>query len=304
MDEARRVCIVPMMMSQNHPLYYDLRRGYVHRTLPGWGWLFDLGLRERAQAVSGPHVREQLRDGVEGATNSSTAFRMRRWGFYEVVDVGPPEMQGLKGKTIAEIAASRGTDPFTTWMDLLAESEFDIGYAIGFYPGEDAWVTQARKELLSDRRVLVGASDSGAHMDMLVGGSSALRTRIEWVYQRQEFALEHMVELLSDVPARLYGLRERGRLERGFAADLVVLDPDGLGVSPMRVVRDLPGGAPRLMSEPSGVERVLVNGVEVYVGGAATGALPGRLLRSGRDSVTITPERWIRSIAAHAGGAR
>ena len=101
MDEALNVCVVPMMMSQNHPLYYDLRRGYVHRTLPGWGWLFDLGLHERAEAIRNPQVRQRLREGVEGATNSSTSLRMRRWEFYEIVEVGPPEMQSLKGRTIA-----------------------------------------------------------------------------------------------------------------------------------------------------------------------------------------------------------
>ena len=189
-------------------------------------------------------------------------------------------------------------------MDLLVESRFDIGYAIGFYPGEDAWVTQTRKAMLSDSRVLVGASDSGAHMDMLVGGSSALRTLMEWVYQRHEFSLERMVQLLSDVPARLYGLRGRGRLQPGYAADAVVFNPDELAVSPMRLVRDLPAGSQRLMSDPSGIERVLVGGTEVYVDGVATGAVPGRLLRSGRDSETVTPATWIRSIATASSGPR
>jgi N-acyl-D-aspartate/D-glutamate deacylase len=296
MDAASNVCIVPMMMSQNHPLYYDLRRGYVHRTLPGWGWLFDLDIRERVNALRDPGVRQRLREGLEGPSVSSTSIRLRRWEFYEVVEVGPKDMQGLKGQTIGDIARARGTDAYTTWMDLLVESEFDIGYAIAFYPGEDRWVTETRKEFLSDAHVLVGASDGGAHMDMLVGGSSALRTLIEWVYQRQEFSLESMVHLLTDVPARLYGLEGKGRLQAGYAADLVVLNPEHLGVSPMRVARDLPADSPRLLSNASGVERVVVGGTDVYVDDVATGEMPGRLLRSGRDSRTVTPAEWIRSI--------
>jgi N-acyl-D-aspartate/D-glutamate deacylase len=296
MDEAANVCIVPMMMSQNHPLYYDLRRGYVHRTLPGWGWLFDLDIGGRVNALRDPQVRQRLREGREGPSVSSTSIRLRRWEFYEVVEVGPSDMQDLKGKTIGDIARARGTDAYTTWMDLLVESRFDIGYAIAFYPGEDPWVTETRKEFLSDARVLVGASDGGAHMDMLVGGSSALRTLIEWVYQRREFSLERMVHLLTDVPARLYGLQGKGRLQAGFAADLVVLNPERLGVSPMRVARDLPADSPRLLSNASGVERVVVAGTDVYVDDVATGEMPGKLLRSGRDSVTVTPAEWIRSI--------
>jgi N-acyl-D-aspartate/D-glutamate deacylase len=181
-------------------------------------------------------------------------------------------------------------------MDLLVESRFDIGYAIAFYPGEDEWVTEARKEFLSDPRVIVGASDSGAHMDMLVGGSSALRTLIEWVYIRKGFSLENMVQLLTDVPARLYGLKGKGRLQAGYAADLVILQPERLAVSPMQVEHDLPAGSPRLMSTASGVGRVIVGGTEVYVDNIATGELPGKLLRAGRDSDTVTPADWIRSI--------
>jgi N-acyl-D-aspartate/D-glutamate deacylase len=300
LDADSAVCIVPMMLSQNNPLFYDLRRGYVHRTLPGWGWLFELDLPERAEALKDPGVRERLRRGVEGPDASSTAIRMRRWGHYEVMDVGPPAMAGLKGRSVADIARTRGTDECTTWMDLLVESGFDIGFAIAYYPGEDEWVTETRRAMLSDPRVLVGASDGGAHMDMLVGGSSALRTLIEWVYRRRAFTLEHMVHLLTDVPARLYGLRGRGRLAEGYAADLLVLDPGRVDVSPMWVQRDLPCGSPRLMSSATGVERVMVGGTEVYVHDRPTGALPGRLLRSGRDSATVTSGDWVRWIGRAA----
>jgi N-acyl-D-aspartate/D-glutamate deacylase len=297
MDASADVCIVPMMLSQNNALYYDLRRGYVHRTLPGWAWLFELDVPDRVKVLGDPTVRKTLRDAVESQTVGSTALRLRRWEFYEVVQIGPAAMQDLKGKTIGQIASLRGKDPYETWVDLLVETQFDIGYAISYYPGEDKWVTDTRKAMLSDPRVLVGASDGGAHMDMLVGGSSALRTLIEWVYQRQEFSLERMVHLLSDVPCRLYGLKNRGRVQQGYVADLLVVDPERLGVSPMRVERDLPAAAPRLVSNATGIDRVIVGGASVYENDVATGELPGRLLRSGRDSVTVTSRDWIRTIS-------
>jgi hypothetical protein len=74
------------------------------------------------------------------------------------------------------------------------------------------------------------------------------------------------------------------------------LNPEHLGVSPMRVARDLPADSPRLLSNASGVERVVVGGTDVYVDDVATGEMPGQLLRSGRDSRTVTPAEWIRSI--------
>jgi N-acyl-D-aspartate/D-glutamate deacylase len=97
------------------------------------------------------------------------------------------------------------------------------------------------------------------------------------------------VHLLTDVPARYYGLDRRGRIAPGFAADLVLLDPSTVGPRPVVTRDDLPGGASRLYAEADGIEAVLVNGVEIVRAGAATGATPGTLLRSGRDTTTVHP---------------
>jgi len=100
-------------------------------------------------------------------------------------------------------------------------------------------------------------------------------------------SLEEAVRQLSDVPARLYGLRERGRLEVGWHADVVVFDPETIDVEPTTTRFDLPAGAGRLYADARGVEHVLVNGVEIVRGGGHTGAWSGRVLRSGRDTETV-----------------
>jgi N-acyl-D-aspartate/D-glutamate deacylase len=108
------------------------------------------------------------------------------------------------------------------------------------------------------------------------------------VRERGGIALEEAVRLLTDAPARFYGLRDRGRVGEGGLADLVVFDPATIGHGPERTRADLPGGASRLFAESTGVERVYVNGVAVVEDGRITGATPGTLLRSGRDTDSVT----------------
>ena len=103
---------------------------------------------------------------------------------------------------------------------------------------------------------------------------------------------------LTDIPARLYGLRDRGRLAPGSYADVVVLDPTSIGHGPVRTRADLPGGASRLYAEAVGIGHVMVNGTEIVRDGDFTGAVPGRVLRSGRDTDTVhAGSDWVGAFA-------
>jgi N-acyl-D-aspartate/D-glutamate deacylase len=98
--------------------------------------------------------------------------------------------------------------------------------------------------------------------------------------------------MMTDRPARLYGLAGRGRIEPGWHADLVVFDPATVASGPAELVADLPGGGGRLVAGSTGVDHVFVAGVEVVADGTTTAARPGRVLRSGRDTETVSLARF------------
>ena len=94
------------------------------------------------------------------------------------------------------------------------------------------------------------------------------------------------MHLLTEMPARLYGLRDRGRLAEGLFADLVIFDEATVGSEPLSMRADLPGGAAGLYAAATGVDHVIVNGVPIVEGAVFTDARPGTLLRAGRDTET------------------
>jgi N-acyl-D-aspartate/D-glutamate deacylase len=278
--------VVPMFMPQNGPLRHDFKEAYVYRAVPGWADLFALEGEARIAALKDPATRAHLKASVDAETQG-LAVVVRNWATYEVNDVADPALANLLGRNIGDLAAERGVSPFDAMLDIVVEAKLDVGFVRYQYPGDD-WTTKARLDVLKDSRVVLGASDAGAHGEMMVGADFPTRCIGELVRDKQIFSLEEMIHQFCDVPAQLYGLKDRGRVEPGMWADLVVFDLDRIGAGPMKTVRDLPAGAARLTTESTGVEHVLTRGTEVVQHGTFTGDLPGGLLRSGRDTVTVT----------------
>jgi N-acyl-D-aspartate/D-glutamate deacylase len=105
---------------------------------------------------------------------------------------------------------------------------------------------------------------------------------------RKLWSLERAVKALSDDPARLFGLSDRGRIEEGYQADLVLFDPTTIGSGEIHERKDLPGDSARLFAESTGIVQVIVNGQTIVKDGKPTDARPGKILRSGRDTNTVS----------------
>jgi N-acyl-D-aspartate/D-glutamate deacylase len=193
---------------------------------------------------------------------------------------------GLEGRILGDVARERGLEPVDALLDVaLADDLRTLFVPVRVGADDASW--KIRGELLLDDRVVVGASDAGAHLDLGTAFAYSTNLLAEGVRERRLMTLEQAVQQLSQVPAKLYGLRDRGEIREGAIADLVVFDADRIARHPIESRADLPGGAARLYAEAEGVEAVIVAGSDVVRSGQLTGLRPGSILRSGKDTATV-----------------
>jgi N-acyl-D-aspartate/D-glutamate deacylase len=155
-------------------------------------------------------------------------------------------------------------------LDLALEEDLDTVFNAMLLNWEEQGVARMLKHPAS----LVSLSDAGAHLTFFNDAGFGLHLLGHWVRERGVLALEDAVRRLTSHPAQVFGILQRGALQPGYHADLLLFDPATVNRGPKQRVFDLPGGHPRLTTPPIGVEGVWVNGVRL-----SGGALPGRLLR-------------------------
>ncbi len=257
--------------------------GFGLNALPDWAPTIALPIPERIEALKDPAVRDIMRAGIKRGDVRNA--ELLDYADYTLEETFAPENRAHTGRKVSEVAAERGQEPFDTLLDIVVADGLRTTLVPREIGGDDAsW--EYRAKVWRDERVVLGASDAGAHLDMLALFVYTTHLLGDAVRTRQLLGLEEAVHLLTDVPARLYGLRDRGRVTAGWHADLVVFDPDTVAPGPVVTRHDLPGGAPRLYADAVGIEHLFVNGTEILRHGELTGAQPGTLLRSGRDTVT------------------
>ena len=260
--------------------------GFVLDGLPGWRDTMHLPVPERLAALADPEVRRRLADGAS-SKEAGMLRGLAQWERLIIVETFAPENADATGRTVGEVAAARGGEPFDTLLDVVIADELRTGLSPPLSGDDDAdW--RLRAEVWRHPYAVIGGSDAGAHLDMMCGAIYTTALLGHGVREHQVVTLEEAVRLITDVPARLYGLRDRGRIVPGWHADLVLFDPATVDHGPERTRYDLPAGAPRLVADAHGITSMLVGGVEVCRDGVATGAMPGTVLRSGRDTETVS----------------
>src|SRR4051794_7437153 len=245
--------------------------------LPEWHDVRALPDDEQMRALRDPSVRERLvRAGMEGDYSRWRGIgAMPRQPDFDGIRV---YLHGLPpNPTVAEVAAQRGVSPVEAMIDLALET--DLGQLFiqpSLYP-QDPEVLLA---VMRHPRTVMTFSDSGAHLSQIADASIHTHLLGYWVRERQEFTLEEAVRMLTLAPAMAWGFTDRGLVREGMVADLNVFDPERVGPAVPEVVRDLPRGGKRLEQRAEGFKATVVGGEITIANGVATGARPGRLVRS------------------------
>ena len=233
--------------------------------LPLKGDRFKSILKERA-----------FRDSIRAELATPAHFRLFN-GEWDKVHVVASAHSALEQHSIAELAGAAGKPPLDFMLDLALGEDLDTVFSALLLNSDEAAVGR----MLVHPCSMVSLSDAGAHLTFFNDAGFGLHLLGHWVRRSGVLTLADAARRLTGHPARVFGIRGRGALKPGYHADLLLFDPSSVDRGPKRRVFDLPGGHPRLTTDPVGVHGVWVNGVRIAGKDGALSAqrLPGKLLR-------------------------
>src|SRR2546422_274592 len=208
------------------------------------------------------------------ALGRADAPASRRWGDVVLEEASRPEHAPFVGRTLAEIAATRGGDAIDALLAISAREDLRARFSMLLVNYDEDHVGM----LLGRPENLIALSDAGAHVSVLCDAGYATHLLGHWVRERGLFGWEEAVRRLTAMPAAIYGIPERGLLAPGRGADVVCFDPARVAARAPEKVRDFPGGAARYVARADGIEHVFIGGEELMARGEWTGAYPGAVL--------------------------
>ncbi len=240
-------------------------------------------VEERLALIADPAFRDAARDSVDQPNRDPDAgptLPPPAWAVLHVNRASKPENDKLVGRSLVDIAAERGVHPADAFLDIAASEDLEVEFLWKTETPE--WI-EGTKIAQDDPHMIVGTSDGGAHLDRDDGAEAHTWFLQHWVREWGGFTLEEGVRQITAIPAALCGFTDRGLLLSGYAADIMVFDPDTVGPDQKYLAHDFPNGAARWTSKPQGVHATIVNGVPIVIDGElqADAGLPGHVLSPG-----------------------
>ena len=239
---------------------------------------------KRALGQSPNRIKELLgstefRQAIKDELNQTTNFRLfnGEWSKVSVVEAALEKNANLEQKTIAEIANARGQHPLDVFFDIAIEEDLKTLFVALLLNSDEEAVGQ----MLNHPYSLVSLSDAGAHLTFFNDAGFGLHLMGHWARDLGKMSIAKAVHQLTGFQAESLGLKNRGFLKPGYAADLLLFDPRRVGRGQKRKVFDLPGGRSRLHTDALGVKGVWVNGFRIVneSGEIQKESLPGELIQ-------------------------
>jgi N-acyl-D-aspartate/D-glutamate deacylase len=275
--------VVALTIPMSFGARLNFASGFVFDAMPQWEEVMLLPIDQKLEVFRDPVGRARLDALAQSPANPLLV--VANWSNKVIFDVVAPENEQYRGLRVGDIAQELGRDPWDVLCEIVVADDLNTSFGTIPEPESDEdWA--ARLEIWRDHRAVIGASDAGAHLDLLASFNYATELLGKAVRGHRLLSFEEAIHLLTDVQGRLYGLKQRGRVAEGWYADLVVLDPNTVGSGDVAMRFDLPGGAGRLYAGAEGIDHVFVNGRRIVADGQLTEARSGALLRSGRDTET------------------
>jgi N-acyl-D-aspartate/D-glutamate deacylase len=254
---------------------FTLESPYCFESLAAW----KPAMEAHGEDLKRLYADAAFRDAVKADLAKHRGMRLfnSEWDKLHIIQVADPRNRALEGKSVEVLAAAADRDPLDWFLDFALSEDLKTLFDAVLSNTDEAAVGR----LISDPDSHIALSDAGAHLTFLCDAGFGLHLLGPWARDRGVMSVEEAVRKLTSQPAALFGIKDRGRLAPGLAADLLLFDPATVGRGEKRRVYDLPAGAGRLMTPARGVHGVWVNGTRVAdPSGPLTGpARPGIVLR-------------------------
>jgi N-acyl-D-amino-acid deacylase len=260
---------------------------HMFATRPTWRRdLANLTLEEKVAAMQRPEVRAALLSEPSITQNGPFAGDPNEF-LYRVFPLGErPNYEPDRSGSVAGLADAAGITPMEMMYDLLIR---DGGRELFYQPlgGYFTYNFDFFRKNMQHPNVLFGLSDGGAHCGVIADAGMPTFILTHWGRDRtkgERFPLEFLVRKLTRDTAMAYGLSDRGQLKPGLLADLNVIDFEALRLYRPEAIYDLPAGGRRLVQRADGYRYTVKSGQVTFEDGESTGALPGSLVRGGREA--------------------
>ena len=260
---------------------FTMRNCQVFRSMATWLPILQGPDEAKLVAYRNPEIRARLRGEVDAPIGPDSTFS-KRWDLMIVDEPQLAKNRALAGQNIAAIAAAQGKHPMDAFLDLAVEEDLNTVFSLG----EINMDTDAVAQILGSPYAVVGLSDGGAHVQFHSNVSNPTRLLGYWVREKKIMSLEHAVRRLTFDSASAFGIYDRGLVQPGMVADLVVFDADTVGPVKEDVVHDFPANGWRMRELAEGIHYTVVNGDVLLEKGNHTGSYPGRVLRNARYHAT------------------